>query len=372
MAVRSVNRRGERRLVIDIRYQNPDGTSGRYRHDAEVQMLAAARAEDRRRLVALAATGSPTGPAGPVHMETAAAASMKAKPRFPTFGEVVKMYLSAFAPSHLKPSSLFGYRAVLEKLLVPKLGKKTLDEIDASIVRKLDAELVHDGKAPSTRRNVQAILRSVLCRYAVEAGILGEPPSFPRLPKVGRKVLDTLSPEEMKKILAAACERHQLAFKLAALAGLRAGEVRGLRWKDVDLKQGRLVVRQSICRGVAAAPKSGHERIVPLLPDLKEAIDRVKRGEPHELVARNADGDPWSEFALGLAFRRACERAEVRAWRFHDLRHYFVTALFRAGVPANAVQALAGHADLGTTQRYAHVTPLDLRAAIERLAASSG
>jgi hypothetical protein len=59
MAVRTVKRRGERRLVIDMLYTKPDGAKGSYRHDAEVLNMAAARAEERRRLAALAATGSP-------------------------------------------------------------------------------------------------------------------------------------------------------------------------------------------------------------------------------------------------------------------------------------------------------------------------
>ena len=58
MPVRVVTRRDERRLIVDIRYRNPDGTRARYRHDAEVQTLSAARAEDRRRLGLLATTGS--------------------------------------------------------------------------------------------------------------------------------------------------------------------------------------------------------------------------------------------------------------------------------------------------------------------------
>ena len=52
------------------------------------------------------------------------------------------------------------------------------------------------------------------------------------------------------------------------------------------------------------------------------------------------------------AFPRAQEKAGLSGFRFHDLRHYFVTHFFRGGAPAPAVQAFAGHADLTTTQRY--------------------
>jgi site-specific recombinase XerD len=61
------------------------------------------------------------------------------------------------------------------------------------------------------------------------------------------------------------------------------------------------------------------------------------------------------------------ERAGLDGWSFHDLRHFFVSELFRMGVSAEAIRIMAGHADLGTTQRYADLDANDLRAAIERI-----
>lgn len=87
---------------------------------------------------------------------------------------------------------------------------------------------------------------------------------FSKLPRQSRKIVRVLSPEEFECIQGKARPTHRFAFLLAAHAGLRAGEVRGLRWCDVDLKLAHLVVRQSISFRVATTPKSGHERIVPL------------------------------------------------------------------------------------------------------------
>jgi integrase len=65
---------------------------------------------------------------------------------------------------------------------------------------------------------------------------------------------------------------------------------------------------------------------------------------------------------------RGLRRRDVEAFRPHDLRHVFVTALFRRGVAGPTVQALAGHAHLTTPPRYARIARMDLRAAIEQLA----
>jgi hypothetical protein len=155
MAVRKAKRRGKRRLIIDIRY-----TPGRYREDAEVQTLAAARAEERRRLAALALTGSPLGA---VEHEAPEPTHDDHPPRepLPTFEAVTKTYLADYAVSRLKPSTRHGYAIVISTLLVPRLGSLQADAIGAAAVRQLDAELLGNGARPSTRRNVQTVLRSV-------------------------------------------------------------------------------------------------------------------------------------------------------------------------------------------------------------------
>jgi site-specific recombinase XerD len=102
---------------------------------------------------------------------------------------------------------------------------------------------------------------------------------------------------------------------------------------------------------------------------LHHVLASVRNRERAASVAQTIMGGPWSEFGLLNAFRRTCARAGLEGWRLHDLRHFFVTELFRRGAPAHAVQALAGHVDLATTQRYAHVARPDLEAAIARLGA---
>ena len=77
-------------------------------------------------------------------------------------------------------------------------------------------------------------------------------------------------------------------------------------------------------------------------------------------------GRPWSDHALGTR-SGACKRAGLAGSRLHDMRHVFLTTLFKSGAPAPTVQMLAGHANLTITQRYAHAAAVDLRAMIDRL-----
>ena len=123
-----------------------------------------------------------------------------------------------------------------------------------------------------------------------------------------------------------------------------------------------LVVRFSHTKGETTTPKSGHEREIPLAPRLAALLREARPEHRRGLVSTATNGQPWGEYGLNQALKRALGRAGIEgSWRFHDLRHFFVTQLFRRGGSAPAVQALAGHLHLTTTQIYAHVAQADLR-----------
>lgn len=369
MAIRTVVRRGERRLVIDFFFRDSSGSKQRYRKDAEVQTLASARAEERRRLAAVATKGSPYA----ILDETAAKleAEHAPAPVVLTFAEVAARYLAEFAPSHLRPSTKANYVSVVKAWLVPFFGKRPLAAIDAKMVREFDTILVGNPMGFGTRRYILCVLRSIVCKYAVEAELLDKAPKLPPLPRVRQTIVSVLTPSELATVIDNGSIRreHRLAFLLSAHAGLRRGEIRALRCGDVELANNRLVVRTAICRGVEGPPKSGDHREVPLTMTLREALilAGVDTRDPNERAALTTRGKPWAASGLNLAFGDSLKRAGLRHCRLHSLRHFFVTALLNAGVATHVVRELAGHSDLSTTQRYAHTTIADRGAALVAL-----
>jgi integrase len=366
-----VQRRGETRLVVDITWKKKDGTQGRYRHDAEVQTMAAARAEQRRVLANIAQYGDAYAPVEGEVVQTTGAEPYQEQGKTPEptttrFTEAVEAFQRTTAITKLKPSSRLGYDEVFRTRLIPALGDLPIGRIGLDTMTELDAGMVKEGLSASRRRNVLICIRSVL-RDAHRAGRLAPLPAFPPLPKKGTKVLVPLRREQVEAILAASPPAWRLAFALAAYAGLRAGEVRALRWLDVDLVAPVLVVRLSRSKGQTSTPKSGHEREVPIAEALAALLNAQGRKAPRELVAVTSHGEPWKESGLLQAFRRAQKKAGLSGFRYHDLRHFFVTELFRGGAAAPAVQALAGHLHLSTTEKYAHMVQSDLRATIRIL-----
>ena len=136
MPVRKEHRRGHLRLVIDIPYTTPDGHKARYRKDAPIQTLSAARIEERRLLSLIAQHGIPIepppeiGPAEPLETSKPAipakpaATPIPPPPPPPTFSTLITEYRATFMQTDLKITTRRGYTSILESLLLPFLSGK--------------------------------------------------------------------------------------------------------------------------------------------------------------------------------------------------------------------------------------------------------
>lgn len=382
MPVRKVDRNGQARLLIDIQYKTRDGKRARFRKDADVQTLTAARAEEKRYVLNIAQYGSPYEPSDtPQDAEKTAGsngvvdvAQPDAAQEKKTFADVVDEFRQTFMVSELKVTSRRGYESVLRSTLVPRFGESAVDQIDGKAAADLDLELTKRKLSRSTRNNTQIVLRSVL-RFAKGRGYIGDaPPNLPKLKPVGQSVLEIPSDEQVDRIIKYAKSTHRLTFTLMSDAGLRPNEVRALRCKDVQLRRengecvgGFITIREGRSHGEIHTPKTG-QREIPLSRALLKLLVPVVRDAPREKhVALNDDRQPWGQYGIDQAFSRVAKRARVDGWSVYCLRHYAITSWLRAGIPVHVVQRMAGHRHLSTTQRYVHFLKADLEEAARRL-----
>lgn len=363
--VRRVRRNGQTRWVIDFSFKDPSGQRRRYRRDAEVQTREAAHAEERRRLAALAQKGSPFEVIDPAVRATVAPKLEQG----PTLGSITAPFLETYGHSRLRVSTLEHYALIIERFILPTLGALPLRAIDAARVREWDAKLVSEGVTRASRKKAHIVLRSIVRRYAVERGLLQEPPRFPPMPMTSNKLPSMPTPEQLNAILALIQKpTHRLAILLAFHAGLRRGEIRGLLVRDIDLAAGTLRVRRSRYRDVFDIPKGCDEREIPLTPELHAALAGAIAGRaPGCFVALNDRGKPWGMNGLWMMVKSYAARLDI-AITFHQLRHTFVSTALAAGAGVHVVQAMVGHKDISTTQRYTHVIDGDKRAAIRSFA----
>jgi integrase len=145
-------------------------------------------------------------------------------------------------------------------------------------------------------------------------------------------------------------------------------EVMALERGDVDLQKRQLCVQNSDWKGHVTTTKGGRLRHVPMTERLAAALKahRHLRGK-RELV--QANGEPLTMKIIQDRVARAARAAGVRPG-VHILRHTFCSHLAMRGAPARAIQELAGHKDLKTTQRYMHLSPAAVESAIRLLDAS--
>ena len=157
-----------------------------------------------------------------------------------------------------------------------------------------------------------------------------------------------------------------LIVLLGGEAGLRCGEMMALSWSDIDLRQGQLRVRHSEWKGHVTEPKGGKVRYVPLTVRLEGALSRHRHLRSQRVLTIES-GRPLTQKMVQDRVRWAARRAGLEDDGVHILRHTFCSHLAMRGAPAGAIQELAGHKDLGTTQRYMHLSPAAKRAAIQLL-----
>jgi integrase len=163
-----------------------------------------------------------------------------------------------------------------------------------------------------------------------------------------------------------------LVVLLGGDAGLRAGEMRALEWADVDLVKRQLRVERSEWQGEITTTKGNRVRYVAMTQRLAKVLQQHRHLKSRRVLCER-DGTPLTANAMSYLLGRATRSAGLAAGRKpkgtgpHVLRHTFCSHLAMRGAPARAIQELAGHRDLMTTQRYTHLSPTALESAIRLL-----
>lgn len=308
-----------------------------------------------------------------------------------TFDELAEHWLKIKAG---KKKSIKDDRSMINRHLRPALGPLALGQIRKDVLDEVYVELVgeHDedgeeirpGKVgPKTAWNILTLLGSML-REAKKQDWIPDVPHIER-PVQEQQDFVWIDEDQVDRLLAAAREddehpQLEPIIAVAAYAGLRAGEVLGLQWADVDVDGRRIAVRRSLSSGAGdTSTKSRKVRHVPLLGKLRPVLlawrERctsdvwlfpTETGEPRKPSDRHLQ-----EFLHGALERAGIDEDTVRGGRsqsrrrvvqrrpftFHDLRHSFASNWMRAGEDLFTLSKVLGHSSITTTERYAHLAP---------------
>ncbi len=282
-----------------------------------------------------------------------------------TFGTAAEDWIAYIEHDRKRrPSTVRGYRRELDKNLLPEFGADTpLDQITTRQIDAYRERLVAEGQLAARSVNKRlAQLHAIFKRAQRVHGLASNPvAAAERQPYRPSGEIGVLSPDEVERLASKAADDQDAAlYRFAAYTGLRLGELRALRWGDIDWMLRLVHVRRSYTWGSAGPPKSGKVRSVPLVDQAARAVEGLSRREHFtgegDLVFPGPTGGHLEESALRRRYYAALEGAGLEHMRFHDLRHTFGKLAVQA-FPLVDVKAFMGHADIQTTMIYAHHVP---------------
>lgn len=264
---------------------------------------------------------------------------------------------------------------VIRLWLEPVLGALPLKEVAPFHFEIMRANMAKVNRAKHTVRYVQGVARQIF-NHAMEDEDLdfnGKNPA--RVVKKGKgknKLPDNkrerfLTREQADALLAELATKSPEVRDMALISlhtGMRASEVFGLTWQDVDVDRGFLSLRDT---------KSGKNRTAFMTEAVKAVFMARKRGTPSEFIFTSTRGERIKQ--ISLTFARAVDALKLNEGIkdrrqkivFHSLRHTYASWLVENGTDLYMVQKLLGHADISMTQRYSHLSENTLQAAVKRL-----
>jgi len=262
-----------------------------------------------------------------------------------------------------KPATVRSYRRAFRLRILPAFGTRRLGDLRRRDVQALIDRMAADGLDGSTIRNAIDPLRVVFRRAITREFVTVNPMVALDIPS-GTGTRDRIaSPDEAATLLAALPEGDRAVWATAMYAGLRRGELRALRWEDVDLAGGVIRVQRGwdAKEGPIEGKTKAARRTVPIAGRLRDHLLQHKLSTGREdgaLVFGVTVADPFEPSNLRRRALTAWRTAKLDPITLHECRHTFASLGIAAGLNAKALSEYLGHASVTITfDRYGHLFP---------------
>lgn len=263
------------------------------------------------------------------------------------------------------------YEFRVEKHILPRFGRVRVADLTTPMIQRWVDSL---DRSPSTVSSLLSTLGRILDECVRMGYIDTNPARLARAPRQRATRMTVWSEAHIRTMLDYVADkpRWKAMYLLALSTGMRPGEMRALRWEDVDLDAGTVVVRRTVVKSGGATTlrdttKTGHDRTLSLPSLCVEALRawRVKSRSPWVMSTRDA---PLHDVTWRQAHQRMCAAAGVPEIGLHGLRHTAATRMMRLGVHPRVAADILGHTTVSMTlDTYTHPEHADYRQAVEML-----
>ncbi len=273
-----------------------------------------------------------------------------------SFSELLNKYLEFTAGRLKSHDRLKSFTNTLNKYF----SKKSLTDFTVLDVENMQSDIIKRDLSVSYANRLTAVLKRMF-KKALEWDLIDDGVykriRAVKLLKGEIKRLRYLSEEETERLINA-CSKEIRPIVITALnTGMRKSEIFNLTWDRVDLKNRIILLDKT---------KNGDRREIPINQTLLNVLSSIVRNIKTDYVFYNPETlKPYYDIKKG--FQAALKRAHIMDFHFHDLRHTFASRLVMAGADLATIQKLLGHKTINMTLRYAHLSNVHLKDAVNLL-----
>lgn len=289
-------------------------------------------------------------------------------------GEYLKEWLENATPG-LRPKTAHQYSDILEKHIIPYIGRVILKDLTQQRIERFYSELTRDGRGARTVLYAHQVLHKALEKAVLYGLLVRNPAHGATLPRQHKEEMKVWDEAQVASFLAAASgSRLAGLYHLAVVTGMREGELFGLKWSDIQWSAGVISVQRQVQRVphkgwsfIEPKTKAGR-RTIRIGPGVIDALRQHKvrqqlekqyaggRWVDYDLIFPNSVGNPLEPSNMRLDYNRLLEEAGLPKIRFHDLRHTAASLMLNHGVPVIVVSNMLGHSKPSVTlDIYAHL-----------------
>jgi integrase len=266
--------------------------------------------------------------------------NIRPKVTYVTFCELANLYI-VYAKANKKS---WKRDVVSLNSLLPFFEKMRLEQITPLHIEKYKLKRRCIVKGATVNRDLACLKH--MFNLAIKWDMAtGNPVNEVKFFRVTNRRLRYLSEDEAQRLIYCCSNQLKPIVMIALFTGMRKGEILNLRWSDIDLSGGNILVQES---------KGGEPRQIPMNDLLKKMFIEMRSRTSGNHIFLNCHGEPYRD--IRSAFSKSLKRAGISDFTFHGLRHTFASHLIMTGADLVTVKELLGHKSIQMTMRYAHLS----------------